>query len=337
MRQNLEDIARLSGVSRSTVSRVVNQHPNVSARTREKVLEIIREQNYRPNPTARALAMQQSRTISVVIPQAVTYAFGDPYYALLIQGIMAKANEFDYAVMLWLGDSNEEENRFGERVLNHTLVDGLVITAAASDDPLIPHLAKAGFPFVVIGPPQVESLNYVDVDNVRGAQLAVSHLIHLGWGRIGTITGPMYSGAAQARLKGYRLALERAGRPIDEKLIAQGAFDEVSGYVRMRYLLQRGVDAVFAASDMMAVGALRAIHEQGLRVPDDIGLVGFDDQPFAAATAPPLTTVRQPIQDLGATAMQVLIDLLNGDHDSLSQIILPAQLIVRDTCGATRI
>lgn len=336
MRQNLEDIARLSGVSRSTVSRVINRHPNVSARTREKVLQIIQEQNYRPNPTARALAMQQSRTISVVIPQAVTYAFGDPYYALLIQGIMAKANEFDYAVLLWLGDSNEEENRFGERVLNHTVVDGLVIAAATADDPLIPHLAKAGFPFVVIGPPPVDSLNYVDVDNVRGAQLAVSHLIHLGWERIGTITGPMHSGAAQARLKGYRLALERAGRPVDEKLIAQGAFDEVSGYVRMRYLLQRGVDAVFAASDMMAVGALRAIHEQGLRVPDDIGVVGFDDQPFAAATTPPLTTIRQPIQDLGTTAMQVLIDLLNGAQDSLSQIILPAQLIVRDTCGATR-
>ncbi len=336
MRQNLEDIARLSGVSRSTVSRVINEHPNVSVQTREKVLQIIHEQNYRPNPAARALATQQARTVSVVIPQAVSNAFGDPYYAILVQGIMAKANEFDYAVLLWLGGSNEEENRFGERVLNHTLVDGLLITAAEADDPLIPHLAKAGFPFVVIGPPPSDSLNYVDIDNVRGAQLAVTHLIHLGWERIGTIAGPLQSGAAQARLKGYRQAFERAGRKLDERLIVQGAFDEVSGYVRMRTLLQRGVDAVFVASDMMAVGALRAIHEQGLRVPDEIGIVGFDDQPFAAATTPPLTTVRQPIQELGAVAMQILLDLLNGAQETPGQIILPAQLIVRDTCGATR-
>jgi LacI family transcriptional regulator, galactose operon repressor len=337
MPQNLEDIARLAGVSRSTVSRVINHHPNVSQRTRDRIMKVIEEQGFRPNLAARALVTQQTRCLSLVIPQAVAETFTDPYFPTLVQGVAQKANQCDYSVVLWIGNSAEEEERLCERILNHSLFDGLILASVVNDDPLIPRLAKAGFPFVLIGPPQLDNLNYIDVDNVRSAQVAVSHLIRLGWKRIGTITGPLTMGAAQDRLAGYRRALERAGRAVDNTLIVEGDFLENSGYLAMTMLLQRHVDAVFVASDMMALGAMRAIREAGLRVPGDIALVGFDDVPAAAASTPPLTTVRQPIRELGVQATQILIDLLNGVVEQPHQVILPAQLIVRDTCGATRL
>lgn len=336
MTLNLEDIARLSGVSRSTVSRVINNNPYVSEKTRQRVLEVIKEQDFRPNLAARALVTQRTRTLSMVIPQALGYTFTDPYFPALLQGVIEKANEHDHAVMLWIGSSAEEEDRFRSRIVSNNLVDGVIIASAFQSDPLIPSLARNDFPFVLVGPPPIPNLNFVDVDNQRAAQVAVSHLIRLGWKRIGTITGPQKMGAGQARLDGYRRAFERANLPVDEALIVQGNFDEMSGYLGMRTLLSRSVDAVFAASDMMALGALRAIRERGLRVPEDIGIVGFDDMPVAAATTPPLTTVRQPIRELGALAAQMLIGLLDQPASRPNQIILQAQLIVRDTCGATQ-
>ncbi len=335
MSQNLEDIAKLAGVSRSTVSRVINNHPNVSQQTRERVLKVIQEQRFRPNMAARALVTQQTRALSLVIPQAVADTFTDPYFPTLMQGVTQKANQCDYAVVLWIGNGAEEEERFCERILSNSLFDGLILASLVNNDPLIPRLTQAAFPFVLIGPPQLDNLNYIDVDNARAAEVAVSHLIRLGRQRIGTITGPHNMGAALERLAGYRNALERAGRPVDNTLIAEGDFREDSGYLAMRTLLPRRLDAVFVASDMMALGAIRAIHEAGLRIPDDIAVVGFDDIPIAASTKPPLTTVRQPIRELGSLATQVLIDLLNGVIEPPYQLILPAQLVIRETCGAT--
>lgn len=333
---NLEEIAKLAGVSRSTVSRVVNDHPNVSQATRDRVLRVIEQTHYRPNAAARLLVTQQSRVISLVVPQAIASTFTDPYFPILIQSVMQQAQELDFAVLMWLGSNSENAERFSNRVLQHSLFDGVLIAAAVNDDPLIPRLVEDEFPFVIIGPPPLHNLNYVDVDNVNAAETAVLHLIHLGWQRIGTITGPLNMGAAVARLTGYRNAFKRAGKPIDETLIVEGNFDETSGYEGMQLLLERGVNAVFCASDIMAFGALRAIADCGLRTPENIGIVGFDDLPFASATFPALTTVRQPIQALGSIGTQMLIDLLNGLARPPYQKILPASLVVRDSCGAHR-
>jgi LacI family transcriptional regulator len=332
--QSLEDIAKLAGVSRSTVSRVINNHPSVSPQTRQKVMKIIRERHYRPNLAARALVTQRTQVISLVIPQDVIGAFTDPYFPTLMQGIMIQANEQDYAVMLWIGSKIEEEERFFQHVLGNSLFDGVILASAVEKDPLIPWLAESGYPFILIGPPQLGNLNFIDVDNVRGAQLAVSHLIRLGRQRIGTITGPMNMGASLDRLKGYRQAFEQACVPLDETLIVTGTFSENSGYLAMKILLQLRVDAVFAASDMMAVGALRAIREAGLSVPEQISLIGFDDLPVAAATNPPLTTVHQPIREVGTLAAQALINLLEVKLKHPYQLVLPAELVVRGTCGA---
>ena len=336
-RLNLEDIARLAGVSRSTVSRVINNHPYVRDDTRHKVLQVIRENNFRPNLAARALVTQQTRVLSLVIPQAVATTFIDPYFSILIQSIMVRAGQHDYAVMLWVGDGTEEQGRFCDRILNNSFFDGVLITTTVDNDPLIPRLVQAGFPFVVIGPPSREDLNYLDVDNLRGAQMAVAHLLRLGRERIGMITGPLKLLAARDRLRAYRLALERDGRPIDSDLIVEGNYTENSGYQGMKTLLRHQVDAVFAANDMMALGAIRAIQESGLRVPDDISVVGFDDLPNASAANPPLTTVRQPVERLGELAIQALIDLCSGILETPYQAVLPVELVVRETCGATHV
>jgi DNA-binding LacI/PurR family transcriptional regulator len=334
MSQNLEDIARLAGVSRSTVSRVINNDPNVSEKTRRKVLQVIRDNRFTPNIAARALVTQRTRILSVVIPQAVAAAFTDPYFPLLIQSISRRASEVDYAVMLWVGNDSEEENRFADRILSQSFSDGLIVTSVVDSDPLMDRLDESRFPYVLIGPPHRPGIAYVDVDNVGGACKAVEHLIALDRKRIGTITGPITMGAAQHRLKGYQLALEAAGRKVDVDLIFPGFFDEDSGYTGMKTLLKHGVDAVFTASDIMARGALRAALELGVRVPDDLAIIGFDDLDLSLLTIPPLTTVHQSVEGLGSTAVDFIVQIVNENPEVPPQRTLNTELIVRGSCGA---
>lgn len=334
MNQGLEHIAKLAGVSKSTVSRVINNQPNVSERTRQRVLEIIREINYRPNQAARALVTQQTRVLSIVIPQALAATFVDPYFPALIQSITLTANLHNYAIMLWIGNSAEEEDRYRDRILNHGFFDGVIVASAVDGDPLLTRLVEANLPYVLIGPPPPRIKYFVDVDNRSGASEGVSHLLKLGRRRVGIITGPMNMGAARTRYLGYVDALEKAGLPLDETLVVRGNYDESSGYSAMKILLARGVDGVFCSSDTMAMGALRAIGESGRRIPEDIALVGFDDMPFAATTNPPLTTVHQPFQELGMRATELLISLIEGEPYPTTQTLLKAHLVIRRTCGA---
>ncbi len=332
MSNSLEDIARIVGVSKSTVSRVVNNHPNVSRHTRERVLAAIREHNFYPNTAARALVTQRTHVLSVIIPQALSSTFTDPYFPALIQSISVTASQHDYAIMLWIGNTEEEEERFLSRIISNRFSDGVLVASAIDGDPLIRTLTATEIPFVLIGPPQSGIKYWVDVDNQTGARAAVEHLIALGYRRIGTITGPLNMGAARHRLQGYRDALQNAQIPIDEQLIAFGNFDEASGYRAMRQLLNCGVDAVFAASDTMALGALRAAAEAELCVPDDIAIVGHDDLPFAATTTPPLTTVHQPVADLGRSAAEMLIRLVEGTLGENHTMVLTAHLVIRGSC-----
>ena len=335
MKQGLEEIAKLAGVSKSTVSRVVNNQPNVNERTRQRVLEIIREVNFRPNKAARALVTQHTKVLSVVIPQPLAATFTDPYFPRLLQSISGKANQQDYAIMLWIGDNAEQEDRFTDRILNNSFFDGVLIASAVDDDPLVERLKDAGFPYVLIGPAQKGVPYNVDVDNLSASREAVRHLIALHYRRIGTITGVLNMGAAQHRLQGYREALAEAGLDADPNLILSGDYNEIQSYEAMRHLIAHGVDAVFCASDVMALGAVRAITDAGLRVGVDIGVVGFDDMPFASTLHPPLTTVRQPIADLGDRATDILMRLIEEEPVPQDHVLLPAHLVVRQSCGAS--
>lgn len=331
----LEDIARLSGVSRSTVSRVINDDPNVKDETRRKVLDIIGNINFQPNLAARGLASGRTNVIGVVIPAGVSVIFTDPYFPILLQSISAVCNTRNYSVMLWLADP-EYERRMITRILHNGLVDGVVAAKVLLNDSIIESLMDSKMPFILIGRHPSKDVNFLDVDNELAGRKATMHLIRLGYKRIATITGLKDQVVTLDRYQGYLKALQESEHPVFPELVEEGDFTDEGGYSAMRRLLKYKPDAVFVASDMMAYGAMRAIREANLRIPDDVALVGFDDIPSSSKTLPPLTTVRQPVAQMGSRAVDILIDLIECKSLSTQKVIMDTELIVRETCGATK-
>jgi LacI family transcriptional regulator len=328
----LEDIAKKAGVSRSTVSRVVNDDPNVNDRTRQRVQKIIEQNHFQPHPAARALVTQRTKLIGVAIPQTTNVFFGDnSYFPMLLQGIAETTIRRDYAMMLWLGHSHEERAGFSERVSRNRQPDGLIITSVTESDPLFARLIKMKRLFVMVEtPPRLaDTVNYVTIDNVRASEKAVEHLLGLGRRRIACITGQLNIRDGADRLQGYEGALNKAGLPVDPDLIYGGVFNRSAGYIGMKQLLPHRPDAIVCGGDTIAIGAIDAIHEAGLRVPHDIAVVGFDDLDVATHANPPLTTIRHSVQHVGEIAAQVLIDLIEGKLQAPHHITLPTELIVR--------
>jgi LacI family transcriptional regulator len=213
-------------------------------------------------------------------------------------------------------------------------MDGVVVQASSLDDGLIPRLIDTGLPLVVAGQPsQTEAVSFVDVDNIKGAYLAASHLARLGHIRIATVTGPLNTAVGRNRLAGFRQALAERGVSVDAALEAEGDFTEQGGYYAMRRLLAHGPTAVFAASDIMARGAIRAVQEAGLSAPKDVAVVGYDDLPPATMGSPLLTTIRQPIRRLGAKAVETLLDIIAFGPQPARRIIFDTELIIRESCG----
>ena len=330
----LEKIAVKAGVSRSTVSRVLNNDPHVSTKARTRVLSVTQKLNFQPNLAARSLAAGgRTRVIELVIPMGVTALFTDPYFPLLIQGVASACNAHDHSVMLWLAEP-EYERRTITQILYSGLIDGVILASMLVGDSLMQSLIKSNFPFVLVGRhPTDRRVNYVDVDNISSAREIVTYLLQQGYRRVATITGPKNMIAGIDRLDGYLAALRDCGIDPDPSLVVEGDFREAGGETAMQRLIPFKPDAVFVASDTMAVGALRALRNANLRVPQDIALVGFDDMPFAAHTDPPLTTIRQPVHRAGAIAAEELIDLIATPRSEPRQIILPTELVVRESCG----
>lgn len=335
--RNLEDIAAKAGVSRSTVSRVINNEPVVSEKTRRKVMAVIEREHFSPNPVARALVTQRTNVIGVVIPQLPHILFEDPYYfPTLLQGIFKLANERDYAILLWFGQSGGAEERFFQRIVSNRLMDGVIIASARHNHPLIDHFLDAYTPFVLVERPahHHDRISYVTIDNFAAAQTAVSHLIKLGRRRIATITGDLAIVDGIDRHEGYKQALRMAGYAVEDRLISEGNFTYQSGYDGMKRLLGQDIDAVFAASDITARGAIQALDEAGVRVPDDVAIVSIDDLPTAVQVRPPLTTVHHPIAEKGSRAAEVLLHLIENNDSPPWQILLPTELVIRESCGA---
>jgi len=330
----IEDIAALAKVSRSTVSRVLNHHPGVKGTVRERVQQVIRDHNYTPKAAARSLASSRTGTIGLLIPRSAAVSLGDPFIASMIQAIFEAAAQQRYFAMLAMLTADMEPG-FYDRILRSRHFDGVIMFSSDIDDPILPLLIKDGQPLVLIGRhPYFLNVAYVDVENREGAHEAVAHLISLGHRRIAVINGQLQMEAALARRDGYKQALLEAGIAIQPELMVEGFYSEPGAHEAMLQLLdlEPPPTAVFAASDGMAVGALRAIHDRGLQVPDQIALIGFDDLPLAAYTSPPLTSVHQPIRDMGAHAVRGLVEQIRG-QTSATSVRLLAHLVVRESCG----
>ncbi|MGD9147282.1 MAG: LacI family DNA-binding transcriptional regulator [Anaerolineae bacterium] len=337
MSPTLEEVAALAGVSRSTVSRVVNEHPGVREQVRDRVNQVIRETGYQPHAAARSLVTRSTQIIGAIIPEALTTLFTDPFFPLLLSGITQACNAHHYHLMLSLFNGPAGQEEMYRRVVHSGHLDGVVVASTRVDDPLMARLLADRVPSVMVGRHPDERVSYVDADNVAGARMAVEHLIHIGHHRIATITGPLNMTSGEDRLEGYLQALAAHRLPVDEDLIVEGDFTEFSSMAAARRLLSLSVTAIFAASDIMAVGALKVIREAGLQVPQDVALVGFDDVPVFSALQPALTTVRQPIEQMGSMAADLLLNLLQDPPSAdapAHKIVLPARLVVRESCGA---
>ena len=259
----LVDIAKQAGVSRSTVSRVVNSDPNVSDAVRSKVQEVITSTGYHPHAAARSLASHRSWMIGLVLPRTVSSFFTDPYFPRLTQGVAQACNQHNYTLGLFLLDSKEDEKRILPRISRRDLLDGILLQSGNLEDELIDRLVSSDVPVMVVGRPfKTKGISYIDIDNVAAARKAVSYLIELGYQRIGIITGSMNSTAGIDRMEGYVKAITEHGWKIDQQLIAEGDFTEQSGYQAMQKLLPVQPEAIFAASDTMAIGAIRAVREK---------------------------------------------------------------------------
>ncbi len=335
MKLTLEDIGRLAGVSRSTVSRVINDETSVSPKVRSRVQAVIRSTGYTPNVAARSLVSRRSGVIGLVIPSRVHNLFQDPYFPRLIQGISAESNQSGTTLSLFLFQSEAEEAELYPRVVTSGFLDGVIITATRMGDPLLARIAVGEIPVVMIGRPDVDGVSYVDADNWGGARQAAIHLAGCGHRRIGLIGAPTSTTAGTDRFGGFVEGLAECGLALDPALRAEGDYSEASGYSAMQRLIPAGPEAVFVASDTMAMGALRALQDADLDVPGDVAVVGFDGLPASDRSTPPLTTLRQPVAETGARAVQLLNErIANPDAEATTEI-MPVELVIRESCGST--
>lgn len=332
-RPTLEAVAARAGVGRGTVSRVVNGSPRVSERARAAVQAAIAELGYVPNRAARSLVTRRTDSVALVVPEGETRLFSEPYFSDIIRGVAAAVADTNMQLLLILVRNAEERERLAS-YLAAQHVDGVLMVSVHGDDPLPDLLERLDMPAVLAGRrSDLESLSYVQADNVGGARSAVRHLLGRGCREIATITGPLDMEVARARLSGYRRALAQAGVAVDEGLVAVGDFTEEGGRAATRELLERrpALDAVFAASDVMAAGAVQVVRGSGRRVPQDVAVIGFDDSMVARHTDPPLTSVRQPIEEMGRAMTRLLLDEIADSGRAHRQVVLATELVVRES------
>ena len=334
----LEEVARVAGVSRATVSRVVNGNPRVAPDVRRSVERAVDRLGYIPNPAARSLATRRSQSIGLVIAEPPGRLFEEPFFPRLLRGIGAALSSRELQLVLLMPQSPHEESR-AERYLTAGHVDGALLASLHGNDPLPKAVAGRGIPVVVGGrPPQGAEVSYVDVDNVQGARSATEHLIATGRQVVATISGPSDMSPGFDRLVGYQQALEAAGHRRDAGLEATGDFTQKGGADAMRRILDArpDVDAVFVASDLMASGAIQVLRSAGRRIPEDVAIVGFDDSQIAATSDPPLTSVRQPIEEMGREMVRLLLEHTADPGSVPRKVILATQLVRRRSSEGVR-
>ena len=325
----IRQVAAAAGVSRATASRVINGGHLVSPATRETVEAAIARLGFTPNPAARSLATRRTGSVALVVPEPDTRLLTDPFFGSIINGLSLALEQADLQMVLLIARDAAGARR-ATRYVRTGHVDGAVVASHHRDDALNRDLAESGLPSVFIGRPLgVAHAHYVDMDNTLGARLATEHLLGLGRRHVATIAGPADMTAGIDRLVGWREALAGAGRRADA--LAHGDFTASGGAAAMERLLAEHpeTDAVFAASDLMATGALPILAAHGRRVPQDVAVIGFDDLEAAESTHPPLSTVAQPVSEMAAQAGRMLVDLLAGRDPWQDPVLFAARLVLR--------
>lgn len=332
----IKDVARLAGVSKTTVSRIMNNNPSVKPETKTRVLQAVKELGYTPNSIARALRIKKSEVVAVIIPHGVEYVFSDPFFPEIIKGIATVLNLHNLNLHLVMGSTERQQREIYSGLLRSKRIDGLILVCLRFDDKeYILRLKRASLPCVSIGRFPLEKVNYVGCDNKEGAYKVVKHLINLGHKQIGLISGSFDLIGGVDRFEGYKMALEKHNLEYDSELVTKGDWTREGGYQAMCELFSRTKipTAVFAANDQMAIGVVEAIKEKGLQIPKDIAIVGFADTQFASYIEPPLTTIREPTYEESTMAAKMLIKLINGQEVRQPQVMLPTELIIRESCG----
>lgn len=330
-----QDVADLAGVSRTTVSFVLNEDHRFAIRpeTREKVMQAAKTLGYVPNASARALALNQSRAIGLILTRDPRYIAADTFLPQILSGLLDASKQYLFGLLVeWVEPGQQIQTYHALTKARH--IDGLILMTPRYDDPGLKALEDSDIPSVMMGQVPGSNLFSVDIDNVAAAKMAVKHLINLGHRQIACIVNAPapYSSATQ-RLEGYQAALNLARIAYDEKLVRFGDFDAQSGYQQMRDLLEskQQFTAAFVASDNVAMGAMAAIREAGLSIPQDISLVGFDDVPLAAFATPGLTTVRIPAREIAQRSCHLLVRLIRGDMPESRNLTLDTEFVARSS------
>ncbi|RDG39964.1 LacI family DNA-binding transcriptional regulator [Streptomyces corynorhini] len=328
----IHDVAREAGVSRGTVSRVLNGGHYVSPAAQEAVNAAIRRTGYVVNRHARSLITGKSDSVAFLLTEPQERFFEDPNFNVLLRGCTQALAAHDIPLLLMIAGTKDERRRIA-RYITSGHVDGVLLVSSHSGDPVAEQLRSARVPLVACGKPlgQSSRVSYVSADDRDGAREMVRHLVRTGRRRIATVTGPLDTPGGTERLAGYREILAESGLAADERLVVSGDYSRASGTSCAELLLRRApdLDAVFVASDLMAQGVLTALKDAGRRVPEDVAVGGFDDSPAALDTRPALTTIRQPWDRISAEMVRVLLAQIGGEETST--VTLPTELVVRDS------
>jgi LacI family transcriptional regulator len=328
----VKEVAKHAGVSTASVSRALSGSAGVRDAVRSRILEVAQNLSYRPNRAARDLRVRSSRAVGVLIPD-----IENPFFTSLVCGIEEVLGKTDYSLLLASYNEDPEQETRRLEVFRADGVSGLIFAASRAPSGLYAELGKAGMALVAVSRDVARlPVDQVTVANQDGAYAATSHLIQQGHKRIALINGPLVFTTARDRQAGYKDALREAGMSVDESLIVHGAFKQPAGYSAMRQLLDLDdpPSAVFAASNLLTLGALQAIHERNLAIPEEIAILGFDEMPWAMSLRPPLTTIAQPAFEVGRTAAELLLARVREPALPRRQVVLETRLIVRSSCGS---
>ena len=335
----IKDIAKLAKVSPTAVSMALNDRPRISPETRKRILRIAKELHYQPNFVAQSLVMKRSHTLGVIITNIM-----NPFYPELAKGIKDKALELGYTIILCSTNYDLKLERYYINVLQSKGVDGIILSSVEVNDPNIKPLIEEGFPFILVNR-RIHNrfldrkVDYIVLDNVAGGYMAMEHLYKLGHRRIGIITGDLNVSTAVERTEGAKKLLKKYGLKLSPNLMVESQFSKESGYSATKKFLfmKPRPTAVFAENDYIALGVREAILEAGLRIPEDMALVGFDDIATTALKGIEITTVSQKKYDMGSLAVKILIDKIRSGTPPMvkmvNQTILEPELIIRSSCG----